>query len=56
MWERSDSAGQRPSTDVDHRRKLASAVRSRLRVSRASLDEVYVWKLTRRPLNRYTAI
>ncbi|WNM70508.1 hypothetical protein CPT_Mangalyan_081 [Escherichia phage Mangalyan] len=27
-----------------------------MRVSRASLDEVYVWKLTRRPLNRSTAI
>ncbi|QXV77896.1 hypothetical protein bas59_0202 [Escherichia phage EduardKellenberger] len=56
MWERSDSAGQRQSTNVDHRRKLASAGRSRLRDSRASSDKVYVWKLTRRLLNRSTAI
>ncbi|WCD42993.1 hypothetical protein ECML10_000066 [Escherichia phage ECML-10] len=56
MWERSDSAGQRPSTNVGHRRKLASAVRSRLRDSRASLDKVYVWKRIMRPLNRSTAV
>nr|DAU99220.1 MAG TPA: hypothetical protein [Caudoviricetes sp.] len=56
VWERSYSAGQRPSTNVDRRRKLASAVRSRLGVSRASLFKVYVWKLARRPLNRSTAV